>query len=250
MSSWTRRRRSGWRTWRWRPAAVGGLPGLYPELRFRAVRTRPPAWCARWTVTWSSTPSSASPVCPPRWPPWVGPSAGSGEQGEPGQRRVFRYRPRRPAGSGDPAGGLRALRSLPTAGGRGAGAVASLVTGVRGSFPRPLRRRPGGRHTGRRAGTPHLADGREDHDRLGHADEQGVGGHRSAPSLRRVVRSDRGGGAPAVVGARAGAAGRRRPSGSSGHAGHARAHRLRAPSPPPVARATAPLDLAAVDAGL
>ena len=45
---------------------------------------------------------------------------------------------------------------------------------------RPLRH-----HAGRRARAPHVGHGRQDHDRLGHADEQGPRGDRGAPSVRR-----------------------------------------------------------------
>ena len=50
----------------------------------------------------------------------------------------------------------------------------------------------------RRAEAPDVADGAEDHDRLGDADEQGARGHRGAVAVRRPARSDRRRRAPAV----------------------------------------------------
>ncbi len=57
---------------------------------------------------------------------------------------------------------------------------------------------------------PHLGDGRQDHDRLRHADQQGPRGDRGASPVRGALRADRGGRPPAVDRPRDGAAQRRR----------------------------------------
>ena len=54
------------------------------------------------------------------------------------------------------------------------------------TVPRPIRGEPGGCHGGRGAETSHLADGTEDHDRLGDADEQGPRSDRGALAVRRA----------------------------------------------------------------
>ena len=94
----------------------------------------------------------------------------------------------------------------------------------------------------RRAGAqaPDLGDGRQDHDRLRDADEQGPRGDRGPPPVRHAVRPHRRRRAPAVDHPRARAAVRRRDAGAPGLPGHARADRLRAA--PPGARRRAGAD--------
>ena len=64
--------------------------------------------------------------------------------------------------------------------------------------PRPHARRARGRHRRGGARAPDLGDGRQDHDRLGDADEQGPRGDRGALAVRHAVRPDRRRRAPAV----------------------------------------------------
>ena len=63
--------------------------------------------------------------------------------------------------------------------------------------PVPRRRRPTARVTPAGPASSDLADGRQDHDRLGHAGEQGPGGHRGALAVRCRLRRDRRGHPPA-----------------------------------------------------
>ena len=89
---------------------------------------------------------------------------------------------------------------------------------------RPPPRRARRRHRGRRARPPDVEHGREDHDRLGHPDEQGPRGDRGASPVRRrpttpievVVH-------PAVDRPRDGALPRRRPARARRPPRHARA---------------------------
>ena len=76
--------------------------------------------------------------------------------------------------------------------------------------PRAQRRRAGRRDRGGGAQAPDLGHGRQDHHRLGDADEQGARAHRGPPPLRHAVRPHRRGRAPAVDRARPGAPVRRR----------------------------------------
>ena len=69
--------------------------------------------------------------------------------------------------------------------------------------------------------------GREDHDRLGHADEQGPRGDRGALAVRRAGRSDRRGRAPAVDRALDGRAERRLDDRAARRHRHAAAHPVR-----------------------
>ena len=78
-----------------------------------------------------------------------------------------------------------------------------------------------------------LDDGREDHDRLGDARQQGARGDRGALPLRPAVRPDRGGRPPDVDRARARALPRRRGDRAPGAARHARPDLLRAHLPRP-----------------
>ena len=90
--------------------------------------------------------------------------------------------------AGDP-GRLRALGALPAGRRRGAAGHRrpARADRVRRPVPRQAQRRAQGRH--RRAGArpPDLGHGRQDHDRLGHADEQGPRGDRGAPPVRRAA---------------------------------------------------------------
>ncbi len=57
-------------------------------------------------------------------------------------------------------------------------------------------------HAGAGARAPHLVDGPEDHDRLGHARQQGARGHRGSLPLRSRLRPHRGRDPPALARAR------------------------------------------------
>ena len=84
------------------------------------------------------------------------------------------------------------------------GAVERLVITASGRpVPRPLARLARGRRGQGRAAPPDLGDGRQDHDRLRDADEQGPRGDRGAPPVRHAVRPHRRRRAPAVDRARA-----------------------------------------------
>ena len=80
----------------------------------------------------------------------------------------------------------------------------------------------------RRARAPHVDDGREDHDRLVDADEQGPRGDRGARAVRRRLRPHRRRRAPAVGRARHGRVRRRRDDRAALDARHAPADRARA----------------------
>ena len=71
-----------------------------------------------------------------------------------------------------------------------------VLTASGGPVPRPHRPRRGQRRG--RARAPDLADGGQDHGRLGDADEQGLRGDRGPPPVRRPLRADRGRHPPAV----------------------------------------------------
>ena len=71
-----------------------------------------------------------------------------------------------------------------------------ILTSSGGPFRGKTRARAGGRHARGGPQAPDLADGPEDHDRLGHAHEQGARGHRGALALRPRARADRGGDPP------------------------------------------------------
>ena len=81
---------------------------------------------------------------------------------------------------------------------------------LRRAVPRP--HRPRRRHPRGGARPPDLGDGRQDHDRLGDADEQGPRADRGPPPLRRPLRADRRRRPPAVDRPLAGRAQRRRPA--------------------------------------
>ncbi len=119
------------------------------------------------------------------------------------------------------------------------GTVDRLVLTASGG-PFRGRTRPRRRDRGGGARAPDLADGREDHGRLRDADEQGARADRGPPPVRRAVRGDRRGGAPAVDRPRAGAPERRRLAGAPRLSRHASADLLRAP--PPGARRRAGAD--------
>ena len=111
---------------------------------------------------------------------------------------------------------------------------------LRRPVPRPLARRARGRRGQGRAAPPDLGDGRQDHDRLGDAHEQGPRGDRGAPPVRDALRPHRRRRAPAVDRPRARDAVRRRLAGPPRPPRHARADRLRAA--PPRARRRAGAD--------
>ena len=75
---------------------------------------------------------------------------------------------------------------------------------LRRPVPRPHARRARGRHGRGGAQAPDVGDGRQDHDRLGDADEQGPRGDRGPPPVRHALRPDRRRRAPAVDRPRAG----------------------------------------------
>ena len=112
----------------------------------------------------------------------------------PGARQQGVAGRRRPAGAGrggalrppPAAGRLRAL-GAPAVHGRRARRRDPVAgaDGVGRPVPRPHHRRPARRRPGRRARAPDLGHGREDHDRLGHAHEQGPRGDRGALPVRR-----------------------------------------------------------------
>ena len=152
------------------------------------------------------------------------------QQGEPrGRRRAgdgARRGHRRPA---DP-GRLRALGA----------AAADLERAARDDRParpdgerRPVPRAHGPRRRHARGGArpPDLGHGREDHDRLRDAHEQGPRADRGASPVRRALRADRRGGAPAVDHPRARPPERRRHARAPRLPGHARADLLRAQLP-------------------
>ena len=74
---------------------------------------------------------------------------------------------------------------------------------------------------------PHMEHGREDFDRLGNVDEQGLGDYRGASPVPAAVGADRRRDPPAIGYPRARDLSRRLGAGASGHAGHAHADRLR-----------------------
>ena len=143
------------------------------------------------------------------------------QQGEPRGRRRARDRAgrsdRRPA---DP-GRLGAL-GAPAADLRRASRDdrPARPDGQRRPLPRAHRPRRGHGRGGARA--PDLGHGRQDHDRLGHAHEQGPRADRGASPLRDAVRADRRGRAPAVDRARARPHERRRHARAPGLPRHAR----------------------------
>ena len=77
------------------------------------------------------------------------------------------------------------------------------------------------------AGPPHLEHGPQDHDRFGHAREQGARADRGALPLRASIRPDRGRGAPAVDRPCPRPLPRRRLARASRLSGHARADLVR-----------------------
>ena len=99
----------------------------------------------------------------------------------------------------DHPGRLRALRAAPAARRRAAGhRRPARPHRQRRPVPRPHARRAAGRHRRAGAAPPDVGDGRQDHDRLGHADEQGPRADRGPPPLRDALRAHRRRRAPAV----------------------------------------------------
>jgi hypothetical protein len=73
-----------------------------------------------------------------------------------------------------------------------------VLTASGGPFRGRSPRRARGRERRRGPPAPHMGHGGQDHDRLGHADEQGPRAHRGPPPLRHALRPHRRGRASAV----------------------------------------------------
>ena len=114
----------------------------------------------------------------------------TGQQGSAGHGRRAGHRGGPPARSGHSAGGQRAQRHPPVpARARRVHEVRRLILTASGGPFRDLP--PGDARRGaprRGAAPPDLADGAEDHDRFGDADEQGARGDRGALAVRRPRR--------------------------------------------------------------
>ena len=156
-------------------------------------------------------------------------AAAAGQQGGARDRRRAGDGEGAAAGQGDPAGGQRALGDLPVPAGPGEqprpqAASDRVGRAVPHAFPRGDLPRDG--QAG--AWTPHLEDGREDHRGLRDDDEQGPGGHRGAPPLRRAAGEDPGGRTPAERDPLDDRVRGRRDSGAAGQTRHARPDQLRA----------------------
>ena len=95
------------------------------------------------------------------------------------------------------------------------------------AVPRPHQGQPGRGDAGRRPAASHLADGAEDHRRLGHAHEQGPRGDRGALAVRDAGGADRRRGASAVDRPFAGRVRRRVDAGAARHDRHAAADPVR-----------------------
>ena len=112
------------------------------------------------------------------------------------------------------------------------GTVLKLILTASGRpVPRPQGPRAGVGHGRAGARAPHLVDGRQDHHRLGHADEQGPGADRGPPPVRHPVCRHRRDRAPAVDHPQPHPAVRRGDAGPPRISGHAGPHRLRAALP-------------------
>ena len=160
----------------------------------------------------------------------------------PRARRRGRRRPSgRPAARARSPGSGRSTRSTRRSGSassaRGWPAWTALVLTASGG---PFLDAPGEtwpRSTPRAgAPPPDLVDGREDHDRLGDAREQGPGGHRGALAVRCRLRRDRGRHPPAERRPLGRPVRRRLAQGPAGHPRHAAPHPVRADLPGPPAR--------------
>ena len=125
--------------------------------------------------------------------------AGAREQGDARRRRRAPHGRRPRLRLLGPARGLGALRAPPgPARGNARGGEASRPHRVRRTFPHARLRDVRGDHARRRPPPSDLEDGAEDHDRLGHDDEQGARGHRGPLALRRAGPEDRRRPPPAV----------------------------------------------------
>ena len=154
------------------------------------------------------------------------------EQGEPRRRRRARAR-REGAGRRTAAAGrLRALGRLPVPR-RAQARIGRLARADRlgRAFPRPLARRARRRRCRGCARAPDLEHGPEDHDRLGHAREQGARADRGAFPLRRSLREHRGRRASELDRPLARPLPRRRRARTSRLPGHDRADLVRADLP-------------------
>src|SRR5262247_2296351 len=115
---------------------------------------------------------------------------GARQQGNPGDGRTAHDGRCAGARREAPAGRFRAQRGLPVPGRpQPDRRPPHSPHGVRGAVPRDAEGAPGDRHGRRRAPASDVEDGGEDHDRLGHLDEQGARGDRGALAVRRRVRS-------------------------------------------------------------
>ena len=102
-------------------------------------------------------------------------------------------------GRARPSGRLRALGAVSAARWREArDGRAARPDRLRRAVPRSHARAARGRLRRGCAAPPDVGDGRQDHDRLGDADEQGPRGDRGPPPFRRCLRADRRRRAPAV----------------------------------------------------
>ena len=139
-------------------------------------------------------------------------AARAGQQGEPHRRRPGRAAAARARRRRDRPGRLRALGALPGAAGRRAerGRARLILTASGGPFRGRTRAELERGHRRRRAEAPHLEHGRQDHDRLVDAHEQGARGDRGPRAVRRRLRPDRRRRAPAVGDPRHGRVHRRR----------------------------------------
>ena len=174
----------------------------------------PPAWARRWR-RWARGSTS-------RWPtrsPWcrrrAGDAAGRGDR----RRRSSRWTP-----------STRRSFQLIAGEGRGHGRAARPDRLGR-PVPRAIARRARGRDRGGGARAPDLGHGRQDHHRLGDADEQGLELIEAHHLFGDALRAHRRGRAPAVDRPLAGAPLRRRHARPPRLPGHARADLLRAALP-------------------
>ena len=114
------------------------------------------------------------------------------QQGEPRRRRRARDAARRGDRGTRAARRLRALGALPAPATRGAGhGRAARADRLRGAVSRPRRGVAQGRRPRAGARAPDLGHGRQDHDRLGDADEQGPRADRGPPPVRLPLRAHR-----------------------------------------------------------
>ena len=247
-------RRLGRRSWP-SPMPTAWPPGPAGRHRRRSPATTP--WSSSRPATTSTSSSSrpaGSSACGPSsprsgparsWPrptrrPWS-PAATSSCRRPAGSPPSAPPRDRATRSPARSPGCARSTRSTRRSGSASSAnrcrRVAALVlTASGGPFLDAHPGRAGGGH--RRAGppAPDLDDGRQDHDRLGDARQQGPGGHRGALAVRCRLRRDRGGHPPAERRPLRRPLRRRLPQGPAGHPGYATSHPVRhdLPRPPAV----------------